>query len=397
MNPVSGAAATCRRCGSELGPMHVVCPVCRALVYSDKLEVLSREAQTAEAEAVDAEGRGERRVAAKARREAIAVWREALACLPVESKQYGQISRHIDALGDGGDSLGSLNVRSGKGGEERIVEERVVEGRDVEGRDVEGRDVVSSASRHRRSQRRGFWGKLGGAAVAFGFVVWKLKIVFVFILSKGKILLLGLTKGSTFVSMALALGVYWAVFGWKFALGLVLSLYTHEMGHVLALRQKGIAAGAPIFIPGIGAFVRLRQRIADPHVDAWIGLAGPLGGLAAALFALALAASAGWPAALAIAKVGGWINLFNLLPVWQLDGGRAVNALTRSQRVSLALGVGVAWFLSGEGILLLILVGAIARLFGRPADERDRGALWLYLGLLGAFTYLSMLHVPLPR
>ncbi|MCK5799103.1 MAG: hypothetical protein KAI47_18045, partial [Deltaproteobacteria bacterium] len=165
MSQGAGVAATCSRCGSELGPRHVVCPVCRALVYSDKLEVLSREAQTAEAKAVDAEGRGERRVAAKARREAIAVWREALACLPVESKQHGQISRHIDALGDSGDSLGSLNVRSGQGKTERIVEDRV----------VEGRDDVLLASRHRRSQRRSLWGKLGGAAVALGLVVWKLK------------------------------------------------------------------------------------------------------------------------------------------------------------------------------------------------------------------------------
>src|SRR5207302_3963478 len=95
-----------------------------------------------------------------------------------------------------------------------------------------------------------------------------------FLLTKGKLLLLGLTKATTFFSMLLSLGVYWAAWGWKFALGLVLSIYIHEMGHVFALRRLGFKASAPMFIPGLGALIRLRQHPANPREDAEIGLAG---------------------------------------------------------------------------------------------------------------------------
>ena len=60
------------------------------------------------------------------------------------------------------------------------------------------------------------------------------------------------------------------------ALGLVLSIYVHEMGHVIALRRYGFKADAPMFIPGLGAIIRLRQHVVDPRADAQIGLAGPI-------------------------------------------------------------------------------------------------------------------------
>ena len=101
--------------------------------------------------------------------------------------------------------------------------------------------------------------------------------------SKLKFLLLGLTKASTLLSMFGFFGVYWSTYGWPLALGLVVSIYIHEMGHVAMLRRLGIDAGAPLFIPGVGAFVMLKQRIADPLTDAKIGLAGPVWGLGAAL------------------------------------------------------------------------------------------------------------------
>ena len=104
--------------------------------------------------------------------------------------------------------------------------------------------------------------------------------------SKLKFLLLGLTKASTFVSMFAFFGVYWSVYGWPLALGLVVTIYIHEMGHVAMLRRLGIDSSAPLFIPGMGALVMLRQHITDPVVDAKIGLAGPVWGLGAALAAL---------------------------------------------------------------------------------------------------------------
>src|SRR5437870_5020636 len=88
--------------------------------------------------------------------------------------------------------------------------------------------------------------------------------------------------------MLLSAGLYWTIWGWKFAFGLVLSIYIHEMGHVQALQRYGIKATAPMFIPGFGAVIRLKQHPADAREDARVGLAGPLRGLRAALAAYAV-------------------------------------------------------------------------------------------------------------
>ena len=113
---------------------------------------------------------------------------------------------------------------------------------------------------------------------AFGAMLAKFKWAALFLLGKGKVLLVGLTQAKTFLSMAVALAVYASVYGWKFALGLIVSIYIHEMGHVVWLRRYGIAATAPMFIPGLGALVRLKQYPANPAEDARVGLAGPIWG-----------------------------------------------------------------------------------------------------------------------
>src|SRR4029079_16405953 len=126
-------------------------------------------------------------------------------------------------------------------------------------------------------------------------VLWKLKTVLLVLLGKGKQLLLGFSKAGTVLTMLLSFGAYWALWGWKFAAGLVLSIYVHEMGHVAALRRFGIPATAPMFIPGLGAFVRLKQPPATAIEDARVGLAGPRWGLGATIVAAALGAATGAP------------------------------------------------------------------------------------------------------
>src|SRR4029078_118918 len=122
-----------------------------------------------------------------------------------------------------------------------------------------------------------------------------------------------MTKASTFVSMFAFFGVYWSIYGWPLALGLVLAIYIHEMGHVAMLRRLGIDAGAPMFIPGVGAFVMLKQHIQDPLTDAKIGLAGPVWGLGAGLCAFGIYAVTGARIWLAIAQLTRVLNLFNIL------------------------------------------------------------------------------------
>ena len=135
-------------------------------------------------------------------------------------------------------------------------------------------------------------------------MLMKFKWVLLFLLTKAKVLLIGLTQAKTFLSMAIALGVYATIYGWQFALGLVVSIYIHEMGHVVWLRRYGIPATAPMFIPGLGAFVRLKAHPATAGEDARVGLAGPVWGAVAAVLALALGVAFGRPILFAIARVG---------------------------------------------------------------------------------------------
>ena len=220
--------------------------------------------------------------------------------------------------------------------------------------------------------------------------------VVAFVVTKGKFLLLGLTKSGTLLSMFLSLGVYWAAFGWKFAAGLIASIYVHEMGHVAALHRLGIRASAPMFLPGFGAVVRMQQYPVDAREDARVGLAGPIWGLAAALVAAAVFFLTQAPIWGAIARVGAWINLFNLLPVWQLDGGRGFRALSRSERFWVTGLLAALWFWTGEGLLVLLLLVAGFRTFGAEAGSSgDRVAFTQFVVLLAALSALTLIKVPL--
>src|ERR1700722_16019731 len=212
------------------------------------------------------------------------------------------------------------------------------------------------------------------------------------LLSKGKLLLLGLTKLSTLLSMFAFFGVYWTLYGWGFALGLVLSIYVHEMGHVSALRRYGIPASAPMFIPGIGAFIGMRAASLDPVQESRVGLAGPLYGLAAAAFCLAVKPLTGSMAMGAIAHTAAVINLFNLIPVWQLDGSRGLRSLTRVQRAVLLIVALVLWAVTSQGMLFLIALGLAYRLFTKDQGEQgDDTGVMQYAGLLVALTAVAVL------
>jgi Zn-dependent protease len=214
------------------------------------------------------------------------------------------------------------------------------------------------------------------------------------VLSKAKLLLLGLTKLSTLMSMLLFLGVYWRLWGWQFALGFVVCIYIHEMGHVSALRHYGIAASAPMFIPFLGAFVRLRQYPPDVRADARVGLAGPIWGLAAALTAYAIFLTTHADIWGAIAKTAGFLNLFNLIPVWQLDGGRGFRALSRIERWIILAVMLLVWWLTSQGLLVLLALGAVYRAFGKDAPtEGDPATLGTFVALLGALAWLSVIPV----
>ena len=212
------------------------------------------------------------------------------------------------------------------------------------------------------------------------------------LLPKLKIILLALAKYKTILSMFAMTGVYWSAYGWRFAVGFVLGIYIHEMGHVYMLKHYGLRASSPMFIPFVGAFVSMYDSPKNHGQDARIGLAGPLFGAGAALMTLIPAYAGLGPVWLAIAHATAYINLFNLTPVWMLDGGRAFRALDFRSRMYLVGLTVLLWYVTGEGIFLIVLLGAAFRTFiqrDHPQEE-DRGVLGLYAGLLLFFAVLLM-------
>jgi Zn-dependent protease len=189
---------------------------------------------------------------------------------------------------------------------------------------------------------------------------------------KGLLLLLPKLKLlTTSGSMLVSIGAYALIWGWQFAVGFVLLLFAHEMGHVIQLRREGVPATAPMFIPFLGAVVGMKRLPDDAAAEARVGLAGPILGSLACLIPLGLYAATGNHLFQALAFTGFFLNLFNLAPVLPLDGGRAMAAL--SPWVWLAgfgilLGAGIAF---PNPIIILILVLGGFETFRRFKTRND--------------------------
>lgn len=346
------AIATCQ-CGTGLAPGMLTCPVCHRLVHSERLTSLAQEADILEHS-------GDIRAA-------LAQLREALALLPPESRQHQQLGERASRLSD--------LIDSGKAPSDKPIH-------------------VSSDATLAAARNPLF--KVGAAAGGIALIAWKFKFVFVFLATKAKLLLLGLSKTTTLFSMLLSLGLYWSLWGWHFALGLVISIYIHEMGHVSALRHFGIPASAPMFIPGFGAVVRMHSYPQTAREDARVGLAGPLWGLGAAVAAAGIYLTTDLAFFAAIASVGAWINLFNLVPIWQLDGARGFRALSSAGRWATVALIAACGLATEEGLFILIGLGALIPAFSRQApDETDRRTFFEFAVLLVALGALTQLPVPI--
>jgi Zn-dependent protease len=142
------------------------------------------------------------------------------------------------------------------------------------------------------------------------------------------LLLLKVKFLGTALTMFISIGAYALLFPLWFAVGIVVLIWVHEMGHVVQLRREGIAASAPMFIPFLGAFVAMKQMPKDALAEARVGLAGPVLGTLGGLAALGLYALTGENLFLGLAYFDFIINLFNLAPLLPLDGGRAVGAMS---------------------------------------------------------------------
>src|SRR3954471_23366289 len=197
-------------------------------------------------------------------------------------------------------------------------------------------------------KRRG----LGGIAVAAAAVAAKFKTVLL-LLPKLKIL-------STSGTMLISIAAYTLIFGLPFAAGFVALIFIHEMGHVFQLRREGIPATAPLFIPFLGAYVGMKQLPQDAAAEARVGLAGPVLGSLGCLIPLAIWQATGSEFWQALAFTGFFLNLFNLLPVLLLDGGRAMAALSPWMWfVGFGLLVAATFAFPNPIMVIILLLGAM--------------------------------------
>lgn len=320
----------CADCGADIAQGLLACPGCARLVHSAELAELARAAE-------DAERAGDMTAA-------LASWRRASALLPPTTVQWAKIDERMRALSAAVDGRGTAPPGVGK------------------------RD-----------------GKKAGAAAGVGVIglaLLKSKALLMALLANGKLLLLGLLKVPTLLSMLVY--AHWSVGrGTGLGLGVLACIYVHEVGHVAAFRRYGINASAPMFVPGLGAFVRMNQYPTDAHEEARTGLAGPLWGLVAVAIAAAIGKLTGSQVALSVASFAATLNVFNLIPVWQLDGARGLRALSRAQRfVIAALGVVLAVAFQQWMPAIVGIVSGVRAFGGDAHAQGDRRALALFVFVL---------------
>lgn len=272
--PAVTAAPFCQQCGQPLAPGQLVCPSCAALAYRPWLEQLAADATRLE-QIGDYAGAAVR-------------WRQCLDLLPPDSGQYQAIYARLGAL-TGGSGYGYAPAQPYGAGY--------------------AQSSAPHANLYQEAPRKDPWP-------------------------------IALTK--TVGSMAINILVYWflfyasfhdARFAFGFAFGFVVLILVHEMGHVFAMWHYGLNASPPIFIPFIGALINLRERPANAMVEAVVGIGGPVLGTVGTLacFALYMFAPVSGEAKtllLWLCAVGCFLNLFNLLPLPPLDGGRVMAAVS---------------------------------------------------------------------
>ena len=226
-------------------------------------------------------------------------------------------------------------------------------------------------------------------------------VALVALLSKFKTIALAAFKFKVFATsgtMLVSIAAYSWIWGWKFAAGFVLLILVHEMGHVLELRRQGVPASAPLFIPFMGAVVGMKQMPHDAWREARVALAGPILGSLGAAAVWVLGAWTNSDLLIALAFTGFFLNLFNLIPIVPLDGGRAMAAVHPAVWAVGLAGLVALAFWHPNPILIIVLVLGGFELYRRwqergtpQAAEYYRVKAWQRLTVAGAYVGLAAL------
>jgi Zn-dependent protease len=171
----------------------------------------------------------------------------------------------------------------------------------------------------------------------------------------GKLGKVALTGGTMLISVF----AYALIFGWWYAVGFVLLLFVHEMGHFIAARQRGLDVGAPTFIPFVGAWVQLKDLPHNVETEAYVGIAGPIAGTAASIVCYLMARSYNSNLLLALSYAGFFLNLFNLIPLSPFDGGRITAILSpRLWLVGVPILIGLFFWSPSPMLILMAIMAA---------------------------------------
>ena len=214
-----------------------------------------------------------------------------------------------------------------------------------------------------------WWQKVIGVGAA-GYTIVKLKGISLILPA------LKVAKVGPLLSMGASMAAYGWLFGWKFGVGMVSLIFVHELGHGLMMRRLGVPAGPMTFIPFFGAVIEMKGRPVNSYHDALIAIAGPVLGTAATLPILAYGITTASQFALALSHWGCMVNLFNLLPIGMLDGGRIAGSLSKW---TLPAGIGLSgaaiYAFPHNPIMYLTALSACAstysRFYGSESGQSD--------------------------
>ena len=265
--------------------------------------------------------------------EAREVWNRSLALLPQDSKQSEWVREHLRSL-----------------------------------------ELVQAAAPQTRTASTHPWARKLGPLAPIALV-----------LAKSKGLLLAIFKLKFLFSFFSFVALYVALFGWRYGVGIAVCILIHEMGHFIDIKRRGLPAEMPVFLPGLGAYVKWTALGVTRRQVAQIALAGPFAGWIAAAACFIIYTYTHDPLWAALARSGAVLNVLNLIPVWMLDGGKAASSFGLVERVALlaaALGI---WLFSWQPIFFLVAAGATYRLFTKDKPAREDWSSWIYyVALLAA-------------
>lgn len=223
----------------------------------------------------------------------------------------------------------------------------------------------------RTENKRGWW---VGILAVLGLLFGKLKFLLGPVLFLAKLLKLGkfMTTG---ISMVIMIASYTFIYGWKYAVGIVVLIFIHEMGHLYFARIRKLDVSLPVFIPFVGAFIRMKEQPQDVKTESFVAVGGPLIGLLGALicFMIALIAhSAFWAA---LAYFGFFMTVFNLIPAYPLDGGRIAASLSPVMWLVGIVAMVLVTIIFFNPIALLILIVAVGKAWKvwKNRDQQPEG------------------------